>query len=82
MWFNGSGCDGLDVLSPSISERIWLNSVLDPDNIAPLTYRHGSILRFPWRTEFSVLSVAVSCEGLEAGPQEYSQHGRRGREHL
>lgn len=56
-----------------------LNSVLDSDNIAlSLTSSLTRILRFTQREEFSVLSEAVSCKGLEASPQEHNQHGREG----
>lgn len=47
-----------------------------------LTCKHTCILRLPQRMKFSVLSMAVSCEGLEASPQEYSQHGRKERASL
>lgn len=72
-------------LTLSISERMWLNSELSSNNIAllPLSnipaHMHTPV---PPEEEFSVLSVAVSCEGEEAGPQECSRHGRGGREHL
>lgn len=55
-----------------------MNSVLDSDNTAllPLSQTQPyAYIRIPQSTEFSVLSAAVSCEGLEADPREYSQRG-------
>jgi len=77
MRFNGSGCSGWDVLSPSLSPGGcgWSRRSIDRAALLPLTHAYT---RFPQRTQFSALSVAVSCEGLEADSLEYSQRGGGG----
>lgn len=66
----------------TVSERMGWDSVLDSDNAAllqlSLTSSLMCILRFPQRAEFSVLSGAGSCEGLEASPQGHNQRGWEG----